>query len=54
MRRRDFIRTAAGAGAAALAGPALAQGDRRRVLRFVPRGARYEQLVADFKKTAFA
>jgi len=36
MRRRDFIRTAAGAGAAALAGPALAQGDRRRVLRFVP------------------
>ena len=28
--------------------------ETKRVLRFVPRGARYEQLVADFKKTAFA
>lgn len=28
--------------------------ETKRVLRFVPRGARYEGLVAEFKKTAFA
>ena len=28
--------------------------DTKRVLRFVPHGRRYEALVADFKKTAFA
>ncbi|MBK9715681.1 MAG: tRNA (adenosine(37)-N6)-threonylcarbamoyltransferase complex ATPase subunit type 1 TsaE [Kouleothrix sp.] len=28
--------------------------ETKRVLRFVPRGARYEALVAEFKKTAFA
>jgi tRNA threonylcarbamoyladenosine biosynthesis protein TsaE len=28
--------------------------ETKRVLRFVPHGARYEALVADFKKTAFA
>jgi tRNA threonylcarbamoyladenosine biosynthesis protein TsaE len=28
--------------------------ETKRVLRFVPHGARYEELVAEFKKTAFA
>lgn len=28
--------------------------DTKRVMRFVPHGARYEALVAEFKKTAFA
>jgi tRNA threonylcarbamoyladenosine biosynthesis protein TsaE len=28
--------------------------ETKRVLRFVPHGARYEALVAEFKKTAFA
>ncbi len=36
MRRRDLLKGAAGLGLAALAAPALAQGARARVLRFVP------------------